>query len=282
MRPGVRFPHNGLTLGEVIVALGLLAIVTLSLLAAFTSGVRMMSQSTDLSMATDCARDFMETVKSEGYDLTAVGKFDGRLPTASDSATGFPPNPYPVATRNDQNYSLVVDCTQHGPTTRLLQVFTARLTRAAERSSFDSLAIDMPDPHAASFLSALDANGVFQFDPYLQRPRWQNRLIFYRDTSSGDIREIRRSVVGTPHEVSPRPILPTGAARTADHLVFLRGGKPLVQDTVSLSFRIVPLALSARINHNERLQATLVVEKSVRGQTTPRRLESIVQIKFRN
>lgn len=118
----MRAKHSALTLAEVIVALGVIALVTLSLLAAFMGGYRVMQQSTQLTMATDTAREFLETTKSLGYDQTAVGTYDGRIPAAPDTSTGFPPAPYPVTQRDAADYTLLVTCTQHTPTTRLVTV----------------------------------------------------------------------------------------------------------------------------------------------------------------
>ena len=124
-------PNKGLTLSEIIVALGLITTAALALIAAFLGGYRMMTQSTNLSMATEVGRELLETIKSNGYESTMTGDFDGRIP---DPATvvpvvagvppypDFPPAPYPTGVRDGQEYRIELLSTQHSDTTRLLRV----------------------------------------------------------------------------------------------------------------------------------------------------------------
>lgn len=113
---------RGLSLAEVILALGLISIAGLALIATFLSGTRMMDQSTDLSMATDVGREFLETVRAQGYEQTVVGVFDGSLPTPPDATTAFPSAPYPTTVRDQEEFTVTVDCSQYSPSTRLLKV----------------------------------------------------------------------------------------------------------------------------------------------------------------
>jgi hypothetical protein len=103
-------------------AMGLLSIAILALISAFIGGMRMMQQSTQLTMATDVGSTFLENVKAFGYDGTEVGTYDGRIPVARDLTTGFPPDPYPQGLRNGESFALMVECTQHTPTTRFVKV----------------------------------------------------------------------------------------------------------------------------------------------------------------
>jgi hypothetical protein len=112
----------GLTLAELVVTMALLSSAGLGLLAAFTSGLKLMQQSTNLSMATDLGKEMIEGIKAAGYDQAVVGDFDGRRPDPPDALTTFPAQPYPSSWRNDQQYTLRVVCEQHSPTTRLLRV----------------------------------------------------------------------------------------------------------------------------------------------------------------
>lgn len=162
------------------------------------------------------------------------------------------------------------------------QVLTSKISRAVERSSYQSLAINRSAPDAVSFLSPLDSNGVFQYDSYRNRPLWQEYLFFYRDRVTGDVRVNTRSVVGTPAEITPLRVGPTSWRRQFDLTPDLVGGKLLVDNSVSLDFRILPVARADRLNNNERLEMTLVVQKEVRGRTDPRTLESRTIMKFRN
>lgn len=113
---------RGLTLAELILALGILSVVALSLLAAFLAGTQLLSESNNITAATEVGREFLEQVRADGYEATAVGRFDGRIPNPRDGATQFPPSPYPMAISNDIRYTLLVSCEQYSPTTRLVRV----------------------------------------------------------------------------------------------------------------------------------------------------------------
>lgn len=121
-RPRRKIILRGLTLAEVLVALSLVAVSALALLAIFISGTRMMKQSTDITMATDVGREFLETVKFDGFGAMTPGHYDGRVPTASDPVTLFPREPYPSVRRGNQDYYLVVDVTDETLMTRLVKV----------------------------------------------------------------------------------------------------------------------------------------------------------------
>jgi len=116
----VRSP--GFSLLENVIALGVITVAILGLVAAFTAGLRMMNQSEKISAATEIGRAFMETVKSKGYDQTTVGTYDGWIKESADSATGFPPSPYPQAKRDNQEYWLEVQCAQISPVVRSVAV----------------------------------------------------------------------------------------------------------------------------------------------------------------
>jgi hypothetical protein len=49
-----------------------------------------------VTLATEIGREFMETVKTRGHALITAGVYDGKIPTAPDATTGFPPAPYPT------------------------------------------------------------------------------------------------------------------------------------------------------------------------------------------
>jgi hypothetical protein len=136
-------------------------------------------------------------------------------------------------------------------------------------------------PDAICFLSPVDEDGKFHYDPFLNRPLWQNYLIFYRD-SAGDIRLAKRSAVGTPAETVPMKIGTTGADRRVDLTPYYVDGKLLAQSSTSLSFRVLPLIETERHDRNELLEVTVVLEKDAKGQTTPRRLETVGVVHFRN
>ena len=91
-------------------------------MAAFLSGDRVMQQSRGLTTATDVGREFLETVKFLGYDKLVVGSFNGAVPDAQDVATGFPPSPYPLTRRDNEDFVLRVFVEQQTVVTRLVRV----------------------------------------------------------------------------------------------------------------------------------------------------------------
>lgn len=108
--------RHGLTVLETLIAMGLLSVALLSLLLVFTQGMRWLRQSSQVTGATDVAREFLERVRANGYDQVTPGTYDGRLavPTAPDPTTGFPPGPYPQGVRNNERYTLVVRADSSG------------------------------------------------------------------------------------------------------------------------------------------------------------------------
>lgn len=117
-----RRPACGLTLVEVLVALSLITIAVLALMAIFLAGTRMMRQATDVTMATDVGREFLETVKYDGYYKLSTGHYDGRVPDPQDATTQFPRGPYPSIKRGSQEYFLLVDVTDESAQNRLVKV----------------------------------------------------------------------------------------------------------------------------------------------------------------
>ncbi len=106
--------RRGLALAEVVLAVGILAVAVLSLVLVFTKGMTFLLQSNQVAGATDVGREFLEVVRSNGYAFVSPGTYDGRIPTAQNGGTGFPPAPYPVGARSDQNYTLVVQADTAG------------------------------------------------------------------------------------------------------------------------------------------------------------------------
>lgn len=66
-----------------------------------------------------------------------------------------------------------------------VQTLSAKIAREAERSLYDSLAIESsPTKRGCSLLSAHDSGGGFDFDPGTRMPRWQRAVLFYFDAST--------------------------------------------------------------------------------------------------
>ena len=106
---GITHPHKlGLTVAELIVAIGVLAIATLSLVAVLGSGLKQIRQAEQVTTATQIARSFLEQTKSVGLaaELEA-SEYDGRL-NDPVHPTGFPGAPYPRVSKQGREYALRV------------------------------------------------------------------------------------------------------------------------------------------------------------------------------
>ena len=112
---------RGVTVIEILLALGILSIALLSLLATFTSGLKLSQVSNEVTTATTVGQEFLELAKVRGYAQTAVGTFDGRVPDTS-AGVGFPYSPYPAVTRDGRTYTLVVSCSDVSATIRDIKV----------------------------------------------------------------------------------------------------------------------------------------------------------------
>ena len=112
--------RRAVTLAEMLLATALVAVAILAVMAVFVSSMKLMSQSTEVSSATQVGREFLENTKRAGYANVTVGNFDGRgaTPTAPNAVTLFPLAPYPKRDR----YSLVVNATTYTATVKTVQV----------------------------------------------------------------------------------------------------------------------------------------------------------------
>ena len=107
---------KGFTLLEILVSTALVALALLALIAVIISGLRLLTNSGKLTVASQLAREEMETIKKRGYANITVGtNFKG---AAADPATGFPPPPYP----GRDEFKLVVNATTYSPTLRQVNV----------------------------------------------------------------------------------------------------------------------------------------------------------------
>jgi type II secretory pathway pseudopilin PulG len=109
--------RRGLSLAETVLAVGLVGVAVLSLLLVFTNGMRLLTQSGQMTVATDIGREFMEQVRANGAALVVPGVYDSRQGDAADVSTGFPPYPYiPAAPlkRAKGEYYLVVTADNTG------------------------------------------------------------------------------------------------------------------------------------------------------------------------
>jgi Tfp pilus assembly protein PilV len=100
--------RRALSILEVMIAITVLNVAMLVLMGVFTMGLRMMEQSTDVTVATNIASDVLERIRDGGYANVPPGShtWDGRVP---DPQTGsFPPGPYPTTTINHNNFTVLV------------------------------------------------------------------------------------------------------------------------------------------------------------------------------
>jgi hypothetical protein len=90
---------------EVILCLGLFAVVVVVLFSVIGGGISMQRKAEVVELASSVARQQIEGIKSEPGKVVE-GVFDGRTPTAP-TAQGFPPEPYPKVQRGRDFWTLV-------------------------------------------------------------------------------------------------------------------------------------------------------------------------------
>lgn len=98
---------RGLTLLEVMLAIGVVAVAILGLLGLFGSGLRLLRNSNQMSQANEIANEVLEESRSLG-DIPVGVSFDGAANQPPDAATGFPPAPYPSLSVDGQRYDIKV------------------------------------------------------------------------------------------------------------------------------------------------------------------------------
>lgn len=110
-----------MTLVEVVVAFGILAVAALALIAAFVSGMKLSAHSRDITIASEVAKQVLERTRDElrmfGFDYIPAGtySFDGRAGDFPIGIPPFPPGPYPTTRISDQDYFVVVTGEEPAP-----------------------------------------------------------------------------------------------------------------------------------------------------------------------
>lgn len=111
--------YSGLTLAEVVLAVGLIGFVTLGLMGTIVGGLKLMSRSETRTAASNLGAGVLESIADNGgyhcipdSDLT----FDGKRP--DPQVKDFPPPPYP----GDDRFTTIVRCRVVTPKTRAVQV----------------------------------------------------------------------------------------------------------------------------------------------------------------
>lgn len=110
---------KGLTLAEVIIAVGLIGFVTLGLIGTIIGGIKLMSRSETRTAASNYGAAILESISDNGgfgYVPDTDITFDGNVP--DPRIDDFPPELYPG---NDQ-FTTVVRCRVLTPRTRAVEV----------------------------------------------------------------------------------------------------------------------------------------------------------------
>lgn len=102
--------------------MGILLVAIITVVTALIGALKLNSKSTEVTIATEVARDFLEAVKERGYDSIPDGRFsfDGR--TGDSRSGGFPPAPYPRVTESGREFFLKVDVGTKGATLKTVTV----------------------------------------------------------------------------------------------------------------------------------------------------------------
>lgn len=90
---------------EVILSLGLFAMVIVALFTVLIGGIGMQKKAEILELASSVARQQVEAMKSDLGQIVE-GVYDGRIPTPATGA-GFPPAPYPKVVQGREFWTLV-------------------------------------------------------------------------------------------------------------------------------------------------------------------------------
>lgn len=152
---------------------------------------------------------------------------------------------------------------------QVAQVATSKLNREVENSSFRSASV-AADGSGAAFLSAVDSNGVFCYDPVTIIPRWQKYVVLYFQSGSKTLFRREVSVLGQPAEQAAMPI-----ADLEGHPIesYFAGGQPIANGMDELSFSLSP---------DEQLVMEMRASKERYGSTAPERQTVRVVTSFRN
>ncbi len=104
--------RRALTLLEVLISLGLVAIALIAIVTVFLTGLRSTRVKEQTAVANDLCHQLIERSKGLGGLPTSSMTFDGSVPTPA--VGGFPPGPYPGTQVAGQKYVLTVDVKPKG------------------------------------------------------------------------------------------------------------------------------------------------------------------------
>ena len=112
-----------------------------------------------------------------------------------------------------------------------LQVFSKKFNRAVQASSARSLSVNN---EGISFLTAVDEDGRFQYNPKFTVPNWQRFQVFYRVQATRSLESREVSVLG---QIPPGQTLPIEDFGTRRPLEFyFTGGRTVLSDVEEARF----------------------------------------------
>ncbi len=116
--------RRGLSLLELMIAFGVVAVAILAILLVFTRGLEWFVSSTDTTLASATGRQVLDEIRQRGPERLPAANltFDGRAGNPKDVALDFPPDPYPVANDGTRNYTMVVRFSDVNPRLRSVLV----------------------------------------------------------------------------------------------------------------------------------------------------------------
>ena len=107
---------RGLSLAELLLAVGFLAAILIMMVAVMGNGLRWQANSRSYSLAYSAGRDLLERIREAGAaQLPAPQVFDGRIGQAAVGTPAFPPAPYPALKTDHETFSYVVTVAQVQP-----------------------------------------------------------------------------------------------------------------------------------------------------------------------
>ena len=105
----MRIKTRAVTVAEVMMALGIVAIAILAMVTGFIGAIEMNARAVDTAVASQVGRDFLERVNEFGYENVPEGTFlFSGASNDPQTAEGFPPAPYPRVQANGQEHTLTV------------------------------------------------------------------------------------------------------------------------------------------------------------------------------
>lgn len=118
--------RRAVTVAEIMMAFGIVAMAILALVTGFIGALEMNARSVETAVASQVGRDFLERVNEAGYDNVPDGTFVfSGAANDPQTAEGFPPAPYPRVEANGQVHTLTVRVSTKGATLKVVVVEVA-------------------------------------------------------------------------------------------------------------------------------------------------------------